>query len=51
MKLITAIVQPARLEAVKDALSKGEVFRLTVSDVKGLGRRAIPRSIGVTSTR
>ena len=39
MKLITAIVQPARLEAVKEALSKGEVFRLTVGDVKGLGRQ------------
>ncbi|MAM46245.1 MAG: P-II family nitrogen regulator [Planctomycetota bacterium] len=39
MKLITAIVQPARLEAVKEALSKVEVFRLTVGDVKGLGRQ------------
>ena len=39
MKLITALVQPARLEAVKEALSKVEVFRLTVGDVKGLGRQ------------
>ena len=39
MKLITAIVQPVRLEAVKEALSKVEVFRLTVGDVKGLGRQ------------
>ena len=39
MKLLTAIVQPARLEAVKEALSKVEVFRLTVGDVKGLGRQ------------
>ena len=39
MKLITVIVQPARLEAVKEALSKVEVFRLTVGDVKGLGRQ------------
>ena len=39
MKRITAIVQPARLEAVKEALSKVEVFRLTVGDVKGLGRQ------------
>ena len=39
MKLITAIVQPARLEAVKAALSKVEVFRLTGGDVKGLGRQ------------
>ena len=39
MKLITAIVQPSRLESVKDALSKVEVFRLTVSDVQGIGRQ------------
>ena len=39
MKYIVAIVQPARLEAVKEALSKVEVFRLTVSDVQGLGRQ------------
>ncbi len=39
MKYIIAIVQPSRLEAVKDALSKVEVFRLTVSDVQGIGRQ------------
>ncbi len=39
MKYIVAIVQPARLEAVKQALSKVEVFRLTVGDVQGLGRQ------------
>ena len=39
MRLIVAIVQPSRLEAVKEALSKVEVFRLTVSDVQGLGRQ------------
>jgi nitrogen regulatory protein P-II 1 len=39
MKYIIAIVQPSRLEAVKEALSKVEVFRLTVSDVQGLGRQ------------
>ena len=39
MKYIIAIVQPSRLEAVKDALSQVEVFRLTVSDVQGLGRQ------------
>ena len=33
MKLIVAIIQPFRLEAVKQALSAVEVFRLTVSDV------------------
>ena len=39
MRYIVAIVQPARLEAVKEALSKVEVFRLTVSDVQGIGRQ------------
>jgi nitrogen regulatory protein P-II 1 len=39
MKYIIAVIQPNRLEAVKEALSKVEVFRLTVSDVQGLGRQ------------
>ncbi len=39
MKLIIAIIQPSRLEAVKAALSKVEVFRLTVMDVQGFGRQ------------
>lgn len=39
MKYIIAIIQPSRLEAVKDALSSIEVFRLTVSDVQGIGRQ------------
>ncbi len=39
MKYIIAVVQPSRLEAVKDALSNVEVFRLTVSDDQGLGRQ------------
>jgi len=39
MKYIIAIIQPTRLEAVKEALSHIEVFRLTVSDVQGIGRQ------------
>ena len=39
MKYIIAIVQPSRLEAVKESLSRVEVFRLTVGDVQGLGRQ------------
>ncbi|MCZ6793998.1 MAG: P-II family nitrogen regulator [Planctomycetota bacterium] len=39
MKYIIAVIQPSRLEAVKETLSKVEVFRLTVSDVQGLGRQ------------
>ncbi|MEC8555465.1 MAG: P-II family nitrogen regulator [Planctomycetota bacterium] len=39
MKLIIAIVQPSRLEAVKQALTEVEVFRLTVVDCQGFGRQ------------
>lgn len=39
MKLIIAIIQPNRLEAVKAALADAEVFRLTVMDVQGFGRQ------------
>ena len=43
MKMIEAVVAPERLGDVKEALSRVEVFRLTVSDVTGLER---PRSGG-----
>jgi nitrogen regulatory protein P-II 1 len=39
MKLIIAVIQPTKLEAVKEALSKVEVFRLTVLDCQGFGRQ------------
>jgi nitrogen regulatory protein P-II 2 len=39
MKLIIAIIQPNKLEAVKEALAKVEVFRLTVIDCQGFGRQ------------
>ena len=39
MKLIVAIVQPNRLEAIKTALGEVEIFRLTVMDVQGFGRQ------------
>ena len=39
MKLIIAIIQPNRLEAVKSALTDVEVFRLTVMDCQGFGRQ------------
>ncbi len=39
MKLIIALIQPSRLEAVKAALADVEVFRLTVMDVQGFGRQ------------
>jgi nitrogen regulatory protein P-II 1 len=39
MKLIIAIIQPGKLEAVKEALTKVEVVRLTVMDCQGFGRQ------------
>jgi nitrogen regulatory protein P-II 1 len=39
MKLIIAIIQPSKLEAVKTALTEVEVFRLTVMDCQGFGRQ------------
>jgi nitrogen regulatory protein P-II 2 len=39
MKLIVAIIQPSRLEAVQAALTEVEVFRLTVMDCQGFGRQ------------
>jgi nitrogen regulatory protein P-II 1 len=39
MKLIIAIIQPGRLEAVKEELSEVEVVRLTVMDCQGFGRQ------------
>src|ERR1700749_3396552 len=39
MKLILAIIQPHKLEAVKEALNKVEAFRLTIVDVQGFGRQ------------
>lgn len=39
MKFIIAIIQPSRLEAVKEALTEVEVVRLTVMDCQGFGRQ------------
>lgn len=39
MKLIIAIIQPDKLEAVKNALTDVEVVRLTVLDCQGFGRQ------------
>ena len=39
MKLIIAIIQPNKLEAVKKALTEVDVFRLTVVDCQGFGRQ------------
>ena len=39
MKLILAIIKPEKLDAVKEALNRVEVFRLTMVDVLGFGRQ------------
>ncbi len=39
MKLIIAVIQPDKLEAVQEALASVEVFRLTVQEVRGFGRQ------------
>jgi nitrogen regulatory protein P-II 2 len=39
MKLVIAIIQPYRLEAVKEELYKSEVNLITVSEVLGHGRQ------------
>jgi nitrogen regulatory protein P-II 1 len=39
VKLIIAIIQPTKLEEVKEALTEVEVFRLTVLDCLGFGRQ------------
>ena len=40
MKLITAIIQPDKLEDVKDALFEAEIKKMTVSTVRGCGQQA-----------
>ena len=64
MKLITAIIQPHKLDDVKEALAAAGVHGLTVSEANGYGRQrghtevyrgaeytvATPRSIGAPNT-
>jgi nitrogen regulatory protein P-II 1 len=39
VKLVIAIIQPPKLKAVREALEKIEVTRLTVCDAQGFGRQ------------
>src|SRR5215470_10406659 len=39
MRLVVAIIQPTKLEAVRQALNKIEVTRMTVCDAQGYGRQ------------
>ncbi len=39
MKLVIAIIQPTKLSAVREALEKIEVARMTITDAQGFGRQ------------
>jgi nitrogen regulatory protein P-II 1 len=39
MKLITAIIKPQKLDAVKEALVSAGITGMTVSEAKGFGRQ------------
>ena len=39
MKLITAIVQPFKLDEIRDSLSEVGIMGLTITEVKGFGRQ------------
>jgi nitrogen regulatory protein P-II 2 len=39
MKMVVAIIQPTKLDAVRQALTKIEVTRMTVCDAQGYGRQ------------
>ena len=39
MKLVIAIIQPTKLNAVREALDKIEVARMTITDAQGFGRQ------------
>ena len=40
MKMIIAVIQPEKLEAVKTALFNAEVYKMTVNRVRGCGQQA-----------
>ena len=39
MKFITAIIQPTRLDTVREALAEIDIHGMTVTSVKGFGRQ------------
>ena len=39
MKFVIAVIQPTKLKAVREALEKIEVTRMTVCDAQGFGRQ------------
>lgn len=40
VKLVTAVIAPERLDAVAAALAEAEVYRMTVTECRGIGRGA-----------
>ena len=40
MKMIVAVVQPERLDSIKEALFHSEIYKMTVSRVRGCGQQA-----------
>ena len=40
MKMIVAVIQPEKLDSVKEALFNAEVHKMTVSRVRGCGQQA-----------
>ena len=52
MKLVVAIIQPFKLDEVRDALTEAGAAGMTVSEVKGSAiRRGIRRFIAAPNTR
>jgi len=45
MKFIIAIVQPHRMDAVREALNDAGIHGLTVSEVRGFGRQKVRRRL------
>lgn len=39
MKLVVAIIQPEKLDAVKEELFKADIYKMTVSRVRGCGQQ------------
>lgn len=39
MKMITAMIRPSKLDAVKDGLLKLDIIGMTVTDARGFGRQ------------
>lgn len=40
MKMVVAIIQPEKLDAVKKSLFNAEIYKMTVSRVRGCGQQA-----------